>query len=261
MEPQTSGHHPQGRDQDERNVHHPVDGGARPAGPPATERSNLSEAQLSARRDSERTRQAESRLRMTEEQRAAARERDRIAHQERRANLTDEQRERIRTQHAANQRAVRHESYSARDFEERFEVDPEAALQKFCTMSGLQHQYNVAWAPAKFEADIEGQLRDSAATKERLAKEWDKAMVRTTDQPIRGCASCGRAKRTTYERSIDSLWIFLLVHACSRRVASSRDMSCARLTSRFRIPSETDCFVRAGARTVPTTLEPLLPFT
>jgi len=35
-------------------------------------------------------------------------------------------------------------------------------------------------------------------------------MVRTPDEPIRGCASCGRAKRTIVERSIDSLEIFLL---------------------------------------------------
>jgi len=35
-------------------------------------------------------------------------------------------------------------------------------------------------------------------------------MVQKPDEPIRGCASCGRAKRTIVERSIDSLEIFLL---------------------------------------------------
>ena len=40
-------------------------------------------------------------------------------------------------------------------------------------------------------AEMEEQLRESAATKERLVKEWNDAMDRKSNEPIRGYASGG----------------------------------------------------------------------
>jgi len=142
-----------------------------------TGRSNLPESQLAALRERQRISQALSRLRRTDEQRAADLARNAAAERERRArqteeqqstarqrnttarraareSLTNEQRSVIQVQDTAAHQDARNLSYLQRNFEERFEVDPEAALQKFRTMSGLQHLYKAKWKPDEFMSDI-----------------------------------------------------------------------------------------------------------
>lgn len=144
------------------------------------------------------------------EQRAVIRDQDTVARHEARENLTPEQRAVVRVQDTAARQEQRQEAYTQRTFEDQFQLDAEAALQKFCSMSGLQHMYQAKFRPEEFAAGIEAQLRDSRATKERLVKEWNAAMVHKPNEPIKGCASCGRAKRKTVEVPIDSLEVFLL---------------------------------------------------
>ena len=64
--------------------------------------------------------------------------------------------------------------------------------------------------------------KSSIATKDRLV-EWNDAMVRKSDEPIRGCASCGRAKRTTEERSF--IGDFLALRDTTTRLAISTCVS------------------------------------
>jgi hypothetical protein len=70
-------------------------------------------------------------------------------------------------QDAAAHREARNLSYQQRDFEERFEVDEDAAQLKFRSMSGLKHLYNAKWKEVEFMAEREEQLQGLAATKER----------------------------------------------------------------------------------------------
>jgi hypothetical protein len=134
----------------------------------------------------------ERRARQTEEHRNAARQRNTTSRRVARGSLSNEQRSVIQEQDTAAHRDARSRSYQQRSFERQFEVDSDAALQKFCSLSGLQHLYKAKWRNEEFMAEMEKQLEELAATKERLAREWNKVMVRTPDEPIRGCASCGR---------------------------------------------------------------------
>jgi hypothetical protein len=175
-------------------------------------RSRQTDEELASNAAAKRKRRSQQ----TDEERRASRQQHAGAEHSRVATLTEAEADASRTANTTAHQAARRQSYAERNFEERFEVDQHAAKEKFCSMSGLQHLYKAKWKPEEFKAEIEKQLSDSMDIKERLADDWNKSMMRTPEQPIRGCASCGRAKRTTKERSIDVLEIFLLSDAQRR---------------------------------------------